>query len=83
LAGLQSPKKRQRRFYRLPRDSAPDAREPRVLLKLNRFCKKMDIHEATARRWIAAGVVKAVKIRGQFRIPESEAERLARHGGRA
>jgi excisionase family DNA binding protein len=76
-------KSRVRRYRRLPHQSAPPfaGREQpkpgaRLTYDMGEFNAMMGIHEATGRRWIKAGVVRALKIRGQFRIPASEVERL-------
>jgi excisionase family DNA binding protein len=78
-------KSRVRRFRRLPANSAPppDKPEPKVEPKVERvtysmgeFCQRFGIHHDTARRWIKAGVVRAIRIRGRHRIPVSEERRL-------
>jgi excisionase family DNA binding protein len=68
----------------LPRGTAPDTPEqpepkpapPRDTYSLAEFNARMGIHEATGRRWIQAGVIKAIRIRRRYRIPVSEVARL-------
>jgi excisionase family DNA binding protein len=69
----------------LPRGSAPAALEPpapprpRATYSLAEFNALMGIHEATGRRWIAAGVIKAIRIRRRYRIPVTEVPRLLKN----
>jgi excisionase family DNA binding protein len=72
-----------RRYKRLTHQSAPPfsgEERPklgvRVTYSMSEFNQMFGIHEATGRRWVNAGVIRAIRIRGQYRIPASEVERL-------
>jgi excisionase family DNA binding protein len=56
---------------------SPDAEpEPRATLSLSEFTQRMGVHEATGRRWVHSGIIKALRIRRRFRIPVTELDRL-------
>lgn len=52
---------------------------PEPLLTIAEFAQACGVHHMTVRRAIAAGEVKASRIRGVWRIPPSEYRRIV-HG---
>lgn len=54
------------------------------MLTVAQVCDRLNIHEATVRRWIKAGTLKATLLGGTvWRIPESEIDRLIQEGQEA
>lgn len=51
--------------------------DTRVLVSVPRFAHLCDISESTARRLIAAGTVRTVRVGHSVRVPAEEISRLA------
>jgi excisionase family DNA binding protein len=47
-----------------------------MLLRVSEAANLLSCSERSVRRWIAAGVLKSVKIGGARRVPEAEISRL-------